>query len=240
MRSDTRPGRRARQRRELLDEITAEARRLLELGGPAAVGWNAIARKVQLSPSSLYTYFDGLDQLFTELLLQSYRDLSQTIECALEAFKDAPIGDRLLVGPLAYRQWAVQNPAQFNLIFTDQLPGYVADPDGPTLEAELAVLRPIATTFAEALNRDPEETSRPGPTLNSFLGFWAAFHGLTMLEANHHLDWTEPETLFEEQIRWFLHQHGMPAPAKDTSARMRSNSTRSSAPRRRSKTEAVQ
>lgn len=213
-------GRRAKQRRQLLIEITDEARRLLEAGGPAAVGWNAIARKVELSPSSLYTYFSGLDELFTELLLQSYGALQADVDEALRAFADAPLGDRLLVGPLAYRRWAISHPAQFNLIFTDQIRGYVADPDGPTTEAQLAVLRPIASAFAVAMGGTPTDLLSAGPIRESFLGFWSAFHGLTILEANHHLDWTAAGALYEAQVRWHLRQLNLPSAAKDTAKRL--------------------
>ena len=60
---DASEGRRARQRRQLLADIEAEARRLLEEGGAGNVSMRAIARAVGMGPASLYTYFDSLSKL---------------------------------------------------------------------------------------------------------------------------------------------------------------------------------
>lgn len=198
--------RRERHRRQLLEDITAEARRLLEAGGPSAVGWNVIARAVGLSPSSLYTYFASLDALFTELLLESYGSLRQAIEEALREVQPDPLQDQLIVGALAYRAWATTNPRQFNLVFTDQIRGYAAEPGGPTTDAQVAVLRPLARIFAALLGLELEQLQEPGPALDAFLGLWGTIHGLTMLEANHHLDWVDAQRLFEAQVRWQLAQ----------------------------------
>ncbi len=223
--------RRTRQRRELLVEITDEARRLLEAGGAAAVSWRAIARSVGLSPASLYTYFGSLDELFTELLLQSYGRLAASGASAIEAFADAPVGDRLLVGPIAYRDWALANRGQFNLIFTDQLPGYAAAPGGPTVDAQMDVFRPMVSVLAEAQGIDFDESimSTQSPNLDAFLGFWGTFHGLTTLEVNHHLDWVDSARIYDTQLRWHLQHLDLPPAAPDVPDRFEQWSTSTAA-----------
>lgn len=196
-----------------------EARQLLESGGRAAVGWREIAGKVGVSPATLYTYFDNLDDLFARLILQSYHDLSHTIEQILGECAAAPIEDRVLAGPLAYRRWALANRGQFNLIFTDQLPGYAADPDGPSVDAEIAVFRPMASALAEALGEPDDVDVTGGAGVERFIGLWSTFHGFTMLEVNHHLDWVDTDHLFEEQVRRQLEQLGV-GPAGDVAARL--------------------
>lgn len=214
--------RRARLRRELTAEIISHARRQLEQGGPAAVTWRGIARSVEMSPASLYTYFASLDDVFTELLVQSYQALSRTIRDDLGAFESDPVGDRLLVGPLTYRRWALENPAQFNLIFTDQIPGYAAPPDGPTVRAQLAVFEPMIEVFARAHGSDPrpELVTEQSAERDQFLGLWGTFHGLTILEINHHLHWLDAAELYEKQIRWQLDQLGLPTAHPNTSNRL--------------------
>ena len=166
-----------------------------------------------MGPASLYTYFASLDELFTELLVQSYKRLSDTIGSVVASFEESPVGDRLLVGPLAYRRWALDNPAQFNLIFTDQIPGYEAPVDGPTVDAQVAVFLPMVEIYAEALGVpfEPDMVGDPGSYRNQFLGLWGTFHGLTMLEVNHHLGWVDASSLFEERLRWEFAQVGLPA-----------------------------
>lgn len=197
-----------------------EARRRLETGGRAAVGWRQLAAHVGVSPASLYTYFSNLDDLFAELILQSYRSLGDAIEATLQDLASSPAADRALAGPLAYRQWALANRGQFNLIFTDLIAGYEAPPDGASTEAEIAVFRPMAAALAEALGEEPAEPIDSGASVERFIGLWGTFHGLTSLEVNHHLDWIDRERVYETQVRWHLEQLGV-SPASDLSDRLR-------------------
>src|SRR5262245_6727891 len=97
--------RRSRQRRELLADIEHEARRQLVAGGPTSVTMRGIARAVGLSPASLYTYFASLDDVFTALLLGSYRSLAAATRAASDAFADDSAIDRALAAILAHRRW---------------------------------------------------------------------------------------------------------------------------------------
>lgn len=192
--------RRARDRRVLVDDILAAARVQLEAGGPSAVSLRGIARAVGLSAPSLYTYFGSLNDLFTELIVQSFESLAAAVNDAVRAVDGASLNERLSAGPRAYRSWAVVHPQHFNLVFFDQIAGYEAPPDGPTVDAQTAVLRPIAAHFAEAKGIAADALDAPGADLDGFLAWWGAFHGLVALEVNHHLDWVDPATIFELRL----------------------------------------
>jgi AcrR family transcriptional regulator len=185
-----------KQRRELEHDIVVEARRRLEEGGPTAVTFRGIAREVGVSAPALYTYFPSLAELFTELILQSYEALETSVSTELDAAAGLSLEERLAAGPIGYRRWAVAHRQQFNLIFFDQIAGYAAPPEGPTVEAQTAVLRPIAALFAEARGRPIGEVLTDEDLLDDFLAWWGAFHGIVALEVNHHLDWREPESIF--------------------------------------------
>ncbi|MDT2007133.1 TetR/AcrR family transcriptional regulator [Rhodococcus opacus] len=200
--------RRERQRRELLADIEAEARRQLTEGGPGAVSMRAIARGVGLGPASLYTYFTSLDDVFTLLLLGSYRSLAAATATAVTAFGDTPPADRAMVGILAYRRWALAHRSEFNLIFSDQLPGYQAPPGGPTVAAETAVFEPIVDAL-----RGLESPELPAQELTVL---WTAFHGAVALEVNHHLVWLDdPAAVYELAVRRAFAGAGLPAPGLD-------------------------
>ncbi len=185
-----------RQRRELLDDVVAEARRRLEQGGPSAVTLRGIAREVGVTAPALYTYFPSLADLFTELIVQSYQGLEDSVASALDAASDLSLDDRLAAGPIAYRQWAIKHRQQFNLVFFDQIAGYAAPADGPTVDAQTAVLRPIAAEYAVARGRTIDDVLGDDELLDDFLAWWGAFHGIVALEVNHHLDWRDPEAIF--------------------------------------------
>ena len=203
--------RRQRHRRELVDQLCDEARRQLTAGGTGSVTWRGLARSVGMSPASLYTYFDGLDALFTELIVRSYGALAAATEASLDAFSGASIGDRILVGPLAYRRWALGHREEFNLIFTDQLPGYSAEPGGRTVDAQMAIFCPMTNAISVALgNEMSEPDEQAGDALQQALGLWGLFHGLVSLEVNHHLDWLDARATFEDRLRWALDAAGLP------------------------------
>lgn len=196
-----------------------EARRQLERGGRSAVVWRELAAHVGVGPATLYTYFASLDEVFAELILQSYRRLGDAIALTLHKLASAPVEDRALAGPLAYRRWALANPGQFNLLFTDQIAGYAADPDGPSVEAEVTVFRPMAAALAEALGEPQPVNTDSGPGVERFIGLWGLFHGLTTLEVNHHLDWVDASRLYERHVRTHLEHLGV-APAGNVAARL--------------------
>jgi len=220
-------GRRARQRRELLAAIETEARRLLDDGGPGTVSMRAIARAVGVAPASLYTYFEGLDDVFTMLLLSSYRRLAEATAAGYAHFADEPPADRALAAILAHRRWALDHRNEFNLLFTDQLPGYAAPEGGPTVDAQTEVFRPMVDALAEISTSDEATFLREiGVVL------WATFHGAVTLEVNHHLDWlADPAALHEQAVRSAMAGLGLPAASADVRARFDSWAAASREPR---------
>jgi AcrR family transcriptional regulator len=175
----------------LVEEIKSIARRQLESGGRAGVSWRGIAREVGMDPASLYTYFESLDDLFTALLLDSYRSLADHVAAAESSSRKRTPRARLLELAAAYRTWALDHPSQYNLLFTDQIPGYAAPPDGPTVAAQVLVFDP----FRRALDAELGTTFSASPTLTAaqerdLIGLFGLLHGLVALEVNHHLDWT--------------------------------------------------
>jgi AcrR family transcriptional regulator len=214
-----------RQRRALVGDIVEEARRQLEAGGPSGISLRAVARAVGMSAPSLYTYFPSLSHLYTELISQSYRDLAAAVEGALRRTSKADLEARLLAGPRAYRRWSLSHRQQFNLIFFDQISGYQAPPEGPTVEAQTMALRPIAAAYAAACQRTVEELSADDDLLDEFLGWWGAFHGLVALEVNHHLDWRQPNRIFERHlttsVAHLLEQGRAPTPQTEPKRRER-------------------
>ena len=208
-------GRRARQRRELLGSIEAEARRLLDDGGPASVSMRAIARAVGVAPASLYTYFEGLDDVFTMLLLSSYRRLADATAAGCALFAGDPPADRAFAAILAHRRWALDHRNEFNLLFTDQLPGYAAPEGGPTIDAQTEVFRPMIDALTEiTASSESVALEEVGVLL------WAAFHGAVTLEVNHHLDWLpDPAAVHEQAVRAAMAGVGLPAPSADVRPR---------------------
>ena len=191
--------RRERLRRELTEQILDVASAQLAERGPGGVSWRGIAREVGMNPASLYTYFDGMDDLYTALILRGFHSLAEAVRLAgADGWRKDPI-EHVLACAGGYRTWAIENPAQFNLIFADVIPGYAAPPGGPTVDAETAALQPLLAAADRLFGAnhdgdDREQTSLDASKLHDLpvaeqdrhLMLFGLLHGLVALEVNHH------------------------------------------------------
>jgi AcrR family transcriptional regulator len=204
--------RRERLRRELTDEVVAVARRHLADGGPAAVSWRGIAREVGVNPATLYTYFDSLDDLFTAVILDSFTSLADAVRGAAEAAGGSDPLERVMACANAYRAWAIEHPAEFNLIFTDRIPGYAAPPGGPTVAIQAEIFGPFVDALDALDSLDsldggdaagPRTAERDMAAIaDERVALWATMHGFVILEINNHLPFVaDPDRVFDQTIR---------------------------------------
>lgn len=124
--SETAPGLRARRRDEVLAAIRSAAAAELEEQGAAGLSLRSVARRVGLAPSALYRYFPGRDDLLTDLVVTAFDAQADAVEAAA-ARHAAPL-DAARAALLAYRGWAVANPAWFGLLYGAPVPGFAAPP----------------------------------------------------------------------------------------------------------------
>jgi AcrR family transcriptional regulator len=107
-------------------QIMEIARRLMGESGTAGLGLRAIARAMDVTAPALYRYFPTLDDLITELIIENFTALADAMAEGAGRFPKADYGGRLLGMLLAYRQWALDHPIDFQLIYGNPIPGYVA------------------------------------------------------------------------------------------------------------------
>lgn len=182
--------RRERLRAELTQQILDVAGQQVADHGPGGVSWRGIAREVGMNPASLYTYFDRMDDLYTALILEAFQALAEAVQTASDAAVAGDPIEHLIACCSGYRTWAIENPARFNLIFSDQIPGYAAPPGGPTVDAEIAVFRPMNQAMERLTNKptDPGDlTDLPVDEQDRHCILFGLLHGLVTLEVNHHL-----------------------------------------------------
>ena len=233
--SVTPPTRRERLRAELTAEIKAVARRQLDTDGPGAVSWRGIAREVGMSPASLYTYFESLDDLYTHLIADSFHAHGAALQRAVDAMEGRPLSDRLFAAKIGYREWGIRRPGEFRLLYNNLLPDYEAPEDGPTVAATLAVGAVFLVLLQEGWRSGELAPATPGPmvetekfrdnygieiTSDEFrtaIGAWGMIHGLTSLEVNNHLseDWVDAAAVFVAEMRTLSRSWGLEEPADD-------------------------
>ncbi|MBZ0282371.1 MAG: TetR/AcrR family transcriptional regulator [Anaerolineae bacterium] len=204
----------ARKRNEELNEATSlaikdTARRLMAEQGTAALSIRGIAKALDISPPALYHYFDSLDDLITALITDAFNAFADALEIARDSQPETDVVGRLQAVLMAYRDWAVTHPVDFQLIYGNPIPGYVA-PREITVPTVIRGFAVIVGLIEEVLqqgvivpppyNQIPPETAAalraiivrdgyPISELSMYLGIvgWTQLHGIIMLELFHHL-----------------------------------------------------
>lgn len=202
--------RRERLRDTTREEIKTLARQQMATSGTAALSLGAIARAMEMVPSALYRYYASRDDLITALIVDAFDALGRAAADADAQVPASNYGARMLATTLAYRAWALANPADFLLIFGTPIPGYDAPPE-PTnaavrrsfsvflriLQAAYAagVLRPSPEHAQQADRQSLERHTIDAGTEISIasvvnytgMACWARMHGLVILEVTQHL-----------------------------------------------------
>jgi hypothetical protein len=139
---------------------------------------------------------------------------------------------------LAYRRWAVEHPVDFQLIYGNPIPGYVAPAEVTVplarrpflglfacfLEAYQAGALKIPHGYAEvpATTRQAIDDwqrlsgiEMPAALLTLLLSGWARIHGMVMLELFQHIQPLvgDGESFYRYELRAFLQQLGLRVPA---------------------------
>lgn len=184
------------------EEILAAARAQLAQEGLGGFSLRAIARRLELAPNALYTYFPSLDDLITALLVDAFQRFAAAIAAA-----DSPDGRdyarRFHAICMAYRAWAVAHPTDYDLIFGRPIPGYRA-PEAVTSPLSIQALgvglrvladaaragqlqppphyRDIPPAVAAAVAAQPYHPDASPQLRSLMLSVWSRLHGLVTLE----------------------------------------------------------
>lgn len=233
--------RKERRRVATSDEIREVARRQLGFTGAAALSLRAVAREMGLTAPALYRYYDDRDALLTALIQDAYGALTDRMEAARDSVPAEDLAGRVTAVSLSFRQWGVDSPHEFTLVFGSPVPGYAAPEDGPTHVAGQRFGAVFQALFAQAWERAPwpvppaehrtpaldamlsvagQKFGRPLPAgaMQMFLSCWARLHGLVSLELFGHLSWLgehkgEGDALFRAELASLLGQIGLPSAA---------------------------
>jgi AcrR family transcriptional regulator len=165
--------RRSRERAARRQLIITTARRVAEAEGWDAVTTRRLSTEIEYSQPVLYTHFANMDELARAVAIDGFSQLGGTLRAARTDAATPAEALRQLAH--AYVDFARQNPALYDVMFTRATTlHFAADDTPPELETAFAELRSVAgdhhddaDTFAEVL--------------------WSALHGLVTLGRGHRL-----------------------------------------------------
>lgn len=218
---------REQRRRDVTERILEIGRRHLAEQGAAALSLRAVTRELGMVSSAVYRYVDSRDELLTLLLVDAYTEQADAVDAAVEAAGSETWDERAVVAGLAFRAWAVAEPARYALLYGSPVPGYAAPPERTTapgtrvvrtligllaegvVRGELDEDGPVplpAGRLSEDLQRVAGETGFPGgpSVLARGVSMWATLVGATSLEVFGQYGpdtFTTPEALLEHQLR---------------------------------------
>jgi AcrR family transcriptional regulator len=116
-------------------EIVAEARSQLAATGAAALSLRSVARELGMAPSAMYRYFRSRDEILTVLIVEAYAAMGEVAETA--ASSAGTPAERFGSVCRSLRDWALQHPHEYALLYGAPVPGYHA-PELTTAEASRA------------------------------------------------------------------------------------------------------
>jgi AcrR family transcriptional regulator len=194
---DAMAGKRALNRTKREAEILAAAEAMLVERGPHDLNLRDVARRVDLSPSALYRYVDGLDGIYTRLIINCYDEQSAAAAAAVD--ENDPPDVTIVRIARAVRRWATENPQKFALVYGTPVPGYQAPQHTVPAAAGVAtlVLEQIRK-HRPGLSPDPTDSYVP----DSILELFALVYGILLLEAGGHFVGVidDVDSFFEQRI----------------------------------------
>jgi len=221
----------SQQHHNLQETIKEVARKQISEHGAASLSLRAIARELGITAPAIYNYYPSRDDLVTALIVDTYHSFAAALVKARNA-EQGNHAERILATARAYRNWALAQPEEYNLILGTPIPGYYAPIEitGPAAAGSMIVFLQILY----AAYQDGElATSKPSSALNTILqpwlekleftgppsiihfalSSWAHLHGLVSLELFGHLatapDYGCVDALFEIEIQTMVARMGI-------------------------------
>jgi AcrR family transcriptional regulator len=206
---------RHRYRTQVRDEIKRAALRQLAEGGSDALSINAIAKELGVSGPALYRYFNGRDELLTELVVDAYDDLGDAVGLAAARTRGRSARDRLRALARAYREWALAHPHRYGLLFAEPIPGYDAHAQRLVAASQRAMNVLVGVLDVEdagapsaALARELKRWARTrgigasAPVALRAVQVWTRLHGFVSLEigGNFTSMQLDPDKLFRAEL----------------------------------------
>lgn len=152
--------------------VLVAAARILREEGPAALTVRRVAEQVNASTKVIYTRFGGKDGLLDALYLYAFEGLGAVLSDCLDVTEPT---DRLRRMCMAYRGYALAEPALYNIMFGDLGRAYEAPP--ASRRQAWRTFHALNGTVAACL---PAARATEADPITRVL--WSAMHGAVGLE----------------------------------------------------------
>jgi AcrR family transcriptional regulator len=166
---------RMRFREMMRADILNAARGILQSGVFSALSMRTLAEAVGVRAPTLYDYFASKEDVLNAIYLDAVEIIRTYFQDNLSQTK--PGIARLVSMGMSYRDFAIQHPVLFQLVFTRFDPSY--QPGSEQMEAASGLFQALRDAVAEAIELGEIERGDPAGIAVSL---WAFVHGLAELE----------------------------------------------------------
>lgn len=177
----------------LREEILNVSTDLLLKHGFSKMSMRKIARKADVTATSIYLHFKSKDDLLLALIEESIENLNRVLIDALDTTAD-PVEQLELLGK-AYIRYALDNPQEYEIIFMvrpEEMPKYPKE--------KFQQVRDTYELLAGIIQRgkDQQLFDVKDPLLSAYT-LWAQIHGVVSVILSKRLDTRVPKDKFLEQ-----------------------------------------
>ena len=160
---------------DLKQALIAEALKVIDEQGLAAVTTRALARRLGVSHAAPGHHFADREALLAEIATEGFRLFADTLAQAASAESD--VGERFVAIGRAYLRFAVDHPSYLRVMFGRGFPKGYAPPELLRRESDraYAVLTDVVRDLPFPLGGEPT------PIDELAFGAWSLVHGMAML-----------------------------------------------------------
>ena len=158
-------------------ELLAAAEAVLVRDGPGGLTVRAVAAEAGIAPMGVYNRLGGKDGLVDALLIKGFDRLRAAVDAAMNDTAEPSMRARFLSCGLSYRQFALDNPHFYAIMFED---AFLHEHDNPEVEEHAkaafgALVRIVELSAAAGViaAHDPVEVGQQ---------IWSTLHGAVALE----------------------------------------------------------
>jgi AcrR family transcriptional regulator len=223
---------RAQARLDTTEAIKRIAREHLASDGPD-LSLRAVARDLGMVSSAVYRYFASRDELLTALILDGYAAMADAVEAAEADIPRRQLLNRWLALGRALREWSLDRPHEYALLYGSPVPGYRAPRD--TVDQAQRPVRVAMRILADGIERGvvdapsdrlprgvradvdtiaagPDFAGVPTPVVARALSVWAQLFGTVSFElfgrfGDAITDWPG---YFDHELRVMARHLGLP------------------------------
>lgn len=191
---------------KLREQIIETSRGMLIEEGYRNLSMRKIAKKIGITATSIYIYFESKDHLLHTLIEEAIDVLNADLEQSIADIEDENPVEKLTALGKAYISFALENPKQYQIIYlvrSEEMSRYPKEKFRRARKGYQLVLQAIEEGIDEGAIRENQ------PLIAAYV-FWAQLHGAMSVLHSERLDTrVDPQAFVQKALEHTLNGFGL-------------------------------